>query len=267
MNYINPSIGDLNALGLKNAQNYAGADPYPNACFDDFFDPAILQTVLQEFPDMSRKTDSHFNDLNQNKLASRGEGRFGPVTREFMRYLNSQPFLEFLSVLTGIKDLIPDPFFVGGGCHQIRPGGMLKLHADFNKHPNNRLDRRLNVLIYLNQGWEESYGGHFQLWDKDMTRCARKVLPVFNRMALFSTTSVSYHGHPDPLTCPPDRSRKSLALYYYTNGRPTSEIHAGKVSHSTIFRLRPQDHSSAGARFKDAARQWIPPIIMKMLVR
>ena len=91
MNYINPSIGDLNALGLKNAQNYAGADPYPNACFDDFFDPAILQTVLQEFPDMSRKTDSHFNDLNQNKLASRGEGRFGPVTREFMRYLNSQP--------------------------------------------------------------------------------------------------------------------------------------------------------------------------------
>jgi hypothetical protein len=262
MEFINHSVEELKAFATEKHDQYVQADPFPNIYFDDFFIPERLQEVLTEFPDLTSNPDLKFSDANQVKLASKGEYRFGSRTLTFMHFLNSQPFLEFLSTLTGIDNLIPDPFFDGGGCHQIQPGGMLKIHADFNKHPHTKLDRRLNVLVYMNQDWHEEYGGHFELWDTEMKGCRKKILPLFNRMALFSTTSNSYHGHPNPLTCPPDRTRKSLALYYYTNGRPESEIVKGIEDHNTIFRHRPEDRKSRFvSSLKDAVRLITPPIL------
>ena len=104
--------------------------------------------------------------------------------------------------------MIPDPSFDGGGLHQILPGGFLKVHADFNKHDKTKLDRRLNVLIYLNKNWKEEYGGHFELWDRTMHHSEIRILPIFNRMAIFSTTDSSFHGHPDALKCPEGMTRK-----------------------------------------------------------
>lgn len=266
MDFINKSAEELLSFGAENAKTYSSAEPFPNIYFDNFFIPDRLNEVLQEFPDLTKKADISFNDPNQVKLASKGEARFGPKTKDFMHYLNSQPFLEFLSALTGIENLIPDPAFEGGGCHQIQPGGMLKIHADFNKHPKTKLDRRLNVLIYMNQDWKEEYGGHFELWDKEMKGCKKKILPLFNRMALFSTTSLSYHGHPNQLTCPPDRTRKSLALYYYTNGRPEEEIIEGVGEHTTLFKYRKEDSKSRfSENFKETIRMITPPIIFKGL--
>ncbi|MHA4808150.1 2OG-Fe(II) oxygenase [Flavitalea flava] len=266
MTFIDKSVDDLKAFAKEKNSEYVHGDPFPNIYFDNFFIPERLKEVLEEFPDLTQKADIKFNDPNQVKLASKGEYRFGPLTKEFMHYLNSQPFLEFLSELTGIENLIPDPFFDGGGCHQIQPGGMLKLHADFNKHPITKLDRRLNVLVYLNEDWHEEYGGHFELWDKDMKESRKKILPLFNRMALFSTTSTSYHGHPNPLTCPPDRTRKSLALYYYTNGRPEEEILKGVEDHNTIFKYRKDDSQSRfSTSVKEAIRLIMPPILLKGL--
>ncbi|HEU4472168.1 MAG TPA: 2OG-Fe(II) oxygenase [Flavisolibacter sp.] len=264
MEFINKTADQLKAFGAEHKNAYVTADPFPNIYFDNFFVPERLKEVLEEFPDLTKKADIKFNDPNQVKLASKGEHRFGPNTKAFMHYLNSQPFLEFLTELTGIENLIPDPFFDGGGCHQIQPGGMLKIHADFNKHPRTKLDRRLNVLVYLNEDWDESYGGHFELWDKEMKESRKKILPLFNRMAMFSTTSDSYHGHPNPLTCPPDRTRKSLALYYYTNGRPEEEIIEGIADHTTIFKHRKEDTKSRlTSSLKETVRLFTPPIILK----
>jgi hypothetical protein len=264
MTFINKTADELKQFGTKKHQEYAKADPFPSIYFDNFFISERLKEILNEFPDLTHQADIRFNDPNQVKLASKGEYRFGPRTKDFMHYMNSQPFLEFLSNLTGIQNLIPDPFFDGGGCHQIQPGGMLKIHADFNKHPATRLDRRLNVLIYLNEDWQESYGGHFELWDSEMKECRRKILPLFNRMAMFSTTSLSYHGHPNPLTCPPDRTRKSLALYYYTNGRPEEEVLEGIEEHNTIFKYRKDDGKSRlRSGLKETIRLITPPIILK----
>ncbi len=263
MSYINKSADELKNFGLEKKNEYLNADPFPSIYFDDFFIAHKLKEILNEFPDLSKGADYKFNDPNQIKLASKGEYRFGEKTRQFMHYLNSQPFLEFLSNLTGIENLIPDPFFDGGGCHQIQPGGLLKIHADFNKHPKTKLDRRLNVLIYLNEDWHEEYGGHFELWDKEMKESKKKILPVFNRMAMFSTTSQSYHGHPNPLTCPPDRTRKSLALYYYTNGRPKEELLEGLEDHTTLFKHRKDDKKPTS--FKEFVRLLTPPIIINGL--
>lgn len=266
MDFIPKSVEELKEFARANRLAYANADPFPNIYFDNFFNEARLKEVLNEFPDLTKNADIRFNDANQIKLATKGEYRFGENTKAFMHFLNSQPFLEFLTLLTGIENLVPDPYFEGGGCHQIQRGGKLKVHADFNKHPNNNLDRRLNVLVYMNEDWEESYGGHFELWDREMQSCRKKILPLFNRMAIFSTTSHSYHGHPNELTCPPDRTRKSLALYYYTNGRPEEEIEPGHTSHNTLFMNRPEDKKVGfGGGLKNAVRQLTPPIIWKGL--
>jgi Rps23 Pro-64 3,4-dihydroxylase Tpa1-like proline 4-hydroxylase len=267
MKFVNMSVDELHALGKAKHEEYTNGDPFPNIYFDNFFNPEMLEKVLAEFPDMSKKPDLQYNDPNQVKLASKGEYRFGEVTKDFAYFLNSQSFLEFLTNLTGIKALIPDPYFEGAGCHQILPGGLLRIHADFNKQKLTNLDRRLNVLVYLNKDWDETWGGHFELWDTDMKGCRKRILPVFNRMAIFSTTSNSYHGHPDPLKCPEDRSRKSFALYYYTNGRPEEEVVDGLEYHSTIFKARPGMAEKVEDRepitVKSILRDLTPPIIVK----
>ena len=140
--------------------------------------------------------------------------------------------LGFLEALTGIDGLIPDPYFGGGALHQIPAGGFLKVHADFNWHPKLRLDRRLNMLVYLNPGWEDGWGGALELWSRDRRGPVRTIMPHFNRTVVFSTTDSSFHGHPHPLTCPAGVSRKSVSLYYYSNGRPDAEKSS---PHDTIF--------------------------------
>ena len=263
MKYLDITNQELLKLGQDNNDRYLKNTPFPNIYFDNFFNDDFLSKIVDEFPDMKKKPDVVFNDFDQVKLASNGEGRFGELTKLFMHFLNSEPFLNFLSTLTGIANLVPDPYFVGGGYHQILPGGYLKIHADFNKHPHNKLDRRLNVLIYLNKDWDESYGGHFQLWDKEMKECKAKIAPLFNRMAIFSTTDFSYHGHPDPLTCPPDRSRRSIALYYYTNGRPDSEINQGIEDHTTLFKYRAgeDDERKAKHTLNKIKDLMLPPVV------
>lgn len=229
---------DLIHLAKNNKVKYQNNDPFPSIYFDDFFNNNFLNEVLKEFPDLSKQNDIiKFNNKNEVKFAGKGELSFGPKTRILMHYLNSEPFLKFLQELTGIKEtILCDPYFEGGGLHEIKTGGVLKIHADFNKHSQTMLDRRINVLVYLNKDWKEDYGGHFELWDEKMKSCKSKISPIFNRMTIFSTTDFSYHGHPNPLKCPEHMSRKSLALYYFSNGRPENEITG--ISHGTIFRGR-----------------------------
>jgi Rps23 Pro-64 3,4-dihydroxylase Tpa1-like proline 4-hydroxylase len=217
------------------ATSYRGAKPFPHIVMDDFFDSSLLETIRAEFPAPGEIAWRGFKNQYEIKLFSTAEQTFGPMTRLLLYHLNSITFLDFLSEITGIPDLIPDPTFNGGGMHQIQRGGKLGIHADFNRHKKYGLDRRLNLLVYLNRDWREEYGGHLELWDTQMSGCQRRVLPVFNRVVIFSTTDFSYHGHPEPLQCPPEMTRKSLAMYYYTNGRPASEV---SKAHSTIFRAR-----------------------------
>lgn len=249
---LNKKHGSLDNLLEKYADDYQNAKPFPHGSIDDFIDEDLLNKVLEEFPDLDKKPDQiYYNNPNEDKHATKGDELFGPNTKKLVDYLNSQEFRDFLNKLTGIKEpLLADPYYEGGGFHQIKKGGFLKIHVDFHKHRKLDLHRRLNMLIYLNKDWDESYGGHFELWEKDMSKCAVKILPIFNRMAMFSTTGDSWHGHPDPLTCPDGRSRKSLALYYYTAERPEDEVQGkdrGRVT--TTFAERKGMDSSKMKRY------------------
>lgn len=229
------------------AADFAAARPFPHIVIDDFLPAGFVAQLNEQFPDIAEKKKggktAHIpvilEDGTEAQLGKEWLSREVLVPLIFRRLyweLNSNPFVALLEKIAGIKGLIADPHLAGGGVHSTRPGGYLKVHADFNKHPNFGLDRRLNLLIYLNENWLPEYGGDLELWSADMQHCERKIAPLAGRCVIFRTTSTSFHGHPQPLACPPDRTRRSIALYYYSNGRPETE---DSREHNTLWQNTP----------------------------
>lgn len=251
----------LEALAQAKAEEYKANQPYPHIYFDNFLPLVVAEAALRDFPE-PKEVDWHsYKDVNQHKkLAFDAVEKLPASIRDVLYFLNTRPMLKFLETLTGIQSVLPDPNYVGGGLHQIRPGGLLEVHADFSYHNGLRLDRRINVLIYLNKDWKEEYGGHFELWDREVKRAEKKILPIFNRCAIFSTTSVSFHGHPEPLMCPPDRNRKSIATYYYSNGRPEEDPELTH-KHEVAFQQRPGvNRVKASLGVRKVIKSLVPPI-------
>jgi Rps23 Pro-64 3,4-dihydroxylase Tpa1-like proline 4-hydroxylase len=252
----------LETLAQAKAEEYKANQPYPHIYFDNFLPVEVAEAALRDFPE-PKEVDWHsYKDVNQHKkLAFDAVEKLPQSIRDVLYFLNTRPMLKFLETLTGIQSVLPDPHYVGGGLHQIRPGGLLEVHADFSYHNGLRLDRRINVLIYLNKDWKEEYGGHFELWDREVKRAEKKILPIFNRCAIFSTTSVSFHGHPVPLACPPDRNRKSIATYYYSNGRPEEDPELTH-KHEVAFQQRPGvNRVKASLGVRKVVKSLIPPIV------
>jgi Rps23 Pro-64 3,4-dihydroxylase Tpa1-like proline 4-hydroxylase len=213
---------------------YVLARPFPHIALDGVFPDDVLEGLLADFPAPDSMSWMRFDNRDEKKLGFFHETTtITPRVRAFLDAMNGFEMLLFLEALTGIEGLIPDPYFGGGGIHQIEPGGFLKIHADFNVHPKLKLDRRLNLLVYLNKDWRDEYGGHLELWNPTLTERVASIAPLFNRTVVFSTSEQSFHGHPEPLRSPPGVTRKSVSLYYYTAGRPEEER---APAHDTLFR-------------------------------
>jgi hypothetical protein len=245
---------------------YREGDPFPHIVIDGLFPAEILEDVLSEFPKPGEMNWRSYDSATEKKLGMRLGNKIGPRSQEFLYYLNSPPVLRYLEQLTGIKGLVPDPYYLGGGLHQIERGGFLKIHADFNWHEAMKLHRRINLLVYLNKDWEDSFGGKLELWKGDDKEGGprKMIAPIFGRCVVFNTTDFSYHGHPDPLNCPEGRTRKSIALYYYSATRPASELTA---EHGTLFLQRTTGEwkEAASGKMKAFLRDLIPPALLKGL--
>ena len=236
---------------LTEHTHYRSQHPFPHGHIDGLFPQDVLEAVSLEIPDdpVTYNTNTKtgcilgFNkcysgDSQNFKRTVEDEGKFGPATLSMFQFLKTPLFTSFLENMTGISALIPDPAYRGSGIHQTLQGGYLGIHADFNLHQKYKnMHRRVNVFVFLNEDWKTEYGGALELWHKDLQSCGAKYLPVMNRLLVFSSTDFSYHGQPQPLSCPHYRSRRSLALYYYTKTRPTTECIDGKCfnHHTTLF--------------------------------
>jgi Rps23 Pro-64 3,4-dihydroxylase Tpa1-like proline 4-hydroxylase len=239
---------------------YRQAEPFPHIVIDDFLPAQVMADVQAAFPRPDDLEWQQFSTRQEQKLASDDVERMTPVIRHLLQEFNSASMVNFLERLTGIDGLVPDPHYWGGGLHQIERGGHLAVHADFNRHERLRLDRRLNLLLYLNQDWQPEWGGALELWSRDMTRCCTSILPVANRCVVFDTTDTSFHGHPEPLACPPDRTRRSLALYYYSNGRPAGDV---GTTRTTKFQPRPEEAwKRPPFDARRTARRLLPPVVL-----
>lgn len=255
-------IEALDRFAVENHERYLTAEPFPHIMIDNFIKPDVLETVLAEIESRAEPEGKIMDDRFQKKWACNKTRLMGPATRALIQFLNGQEITDFLTTLTGIEGLIPDPQLAGGGLHELRNTGFLNVHADFNYHQALKLDRRINMLLYLNKDWEEAYGGELQLWDSSMKHRVASYLPIFNRCVIFSTTDKSFHGNPTPVNLPDNkRARRSIAFYYYTNGRPASEV---SDPHSTVFRYE-KGQESAADRARRIGRRWLPPIVADAL--
>jgi len=223
--------GRMKQIVTQHADAYRAAGPFPHVVLDDVFEPELLKQIVLEFDAMDRERWQSSDKAVERKWATEDIQHFGPTTRALINQLNGGLFLNFLEKLTGISGLISDPHLRGGGLHEIRREGALGVHADFNLYPRLNIWRRLNFLLYLNENWDPAWGGELELWDRTGKQRVRSVEPFFNRVVIFDTSNCSYHGHPHPLMCPENNSRKSIALYYYTVQKPEGEIDP----HTTIF--------------------------------
>ena len=215
-------------------EQYINAYPFPHVVIDNLLPQRVLQALLDEIPESlvgkegcyqkSRrckyKTDFQYQQLKSN---INDEMDMGPMTREVIWFLTSGTFTKFLSQLSGIVGLLPDPQHDGGGIHMTANKGKLNIHSDYNAKGGVALDRRVNFFLFLNPNWKDEYGGHLELWNKELNKCGARIRPDLGRIVVFSTTDFTYHGHPHPLTAPDRRVRRSIALYYYTNGRPKKD--------------------------------------------
>lgn len=185
--------------------------PFPHVVLDAIWDDSLLVRVANEFPESGWKS---YQTPNEYKLES---AQLGPAAIELFEALGSEGFRSELTELTGIEGLSME--VVGGGYHLIPPEGRLGVHTDFNRSPATGHFRRLNLLIYLNAGWQDA-GGHLELWPEDKAERARgehvSIAPEWNRTVIFETSYRSWHGHPVPAK----RWRSSVAAYYYTVDPP-----------------------------------------------
>ena len=223
------------------ANEFISADPFPHCYLDNFFDNEVLNELITEFPDITDPIwEASSQEGIQVKLRSnwQSEADIRPVTKSVVHFLNSGAVMKQLSWLTGIEKLISDPYYTGGGLNCTKRDGLLDVHADGNWHHAMGVHRRLNVILYLNEEWNLNWGGALELWDDSLSECVKSIDPVGNRLVVFETHDRTFHGHPNPLNCPPDESRKSLILYYYTAAaRPENQV-VVEQPHRALWRKR-----------------------------
>ena len=220
------------------SKRYQGANPYPHIVLENFLDPGTLNQCIKEFNHLNESDGwINYKHYNEDKRGLNKIDLLPETIKGTINELNSPEFLQWLSAITGIKNLQKDDGLEGGGIHQSTRGGYLNIHADFTVHPHHRnWQRRVNVLVYLNPEWKEEWGGKLELWDTQMKACEAKILPIFNRCVIFNTDADSYHGHPEPMTCPDGVYRRSIALYYYT-------VEENPYRRATYYQARPGEGS------------------------
>ncbi len=219
------------------ARTFESARPFRHVAIPSFLREDLCEELLTRFPGFEAR--HALNEMGEvgGKAVRMDVRDLGNAYRELDACLQTREFLDFVSRVTGIPDLLYDPDYVGGGTHENRHGQGLDAHVDFNYHPRTRWHRRLNLIVYLNPRWERDWGGELELhsdpWNAERDEVVA-IAPVFNTCAIFETTESSWHGF-SAIALPPEQaalSRKSFAIYLYTRERPPAQT---APPHATIY--------------------------------
>lgn len=203
-------------LPTPHREIYLNAKPFPYHIIDGAFDIEDLMEVLYWWP---KSHEGH--DTKYNKSHTRTEEKMHPLLSNFIKItFQSQKFIGFLEYLTGITGLVLDCY--DPSLHETFPGGSLAPHLDYTINKRTGLQHRVNAILYLNEGWENQYGGNLELYESSkmhggyLTRPVVCIEPIFNRLAIFNIDERAWHGHPSVVNCPYGMSRKSIAVNYFS---------------------------------------------------
>ena len=218
------------------AARFRRREPFRHVVIDDFFAPAYCAQLLEQFPPFEQGNARNEAGELGNKSTVEKIRALGPAYAALDDLVQSRALLDLIGRITGISDLLYDPWYFGGGTHENRNGQDLDAHVDFNRHPVEKWHRRLNLIVYLNPEWNDAWGGSLELHSDPRSPDDRvtTITPLYNRAVIFETTEWSWHAFPR-IALPAGKeslTRRSIALYFYTKDRPADEL-AG--THSTIY--------------------------------
>jgi hypothetical protein len=235
--------------------NYASAVPFPHVVIDGLFPKEYLRPIVEDWDTAPGPTWRDIKSGLQTKRATHPDTALPADVQQYFDRLNSGPFMRFLSDITGIPNLIPDPALHGGGMHEVGEGGAFEIHIDFDRHPRTRLDNRLVVITYLNDDWLPADGGSLELWHVKPPRCAAAITPIFGRTVILEQSRLAAHGHPQPIRR--GLKRRSVTAYFYTNGRA-----AASASNRLPTTYIAHKGYSLSQRIELGLRLLVPPIIL-----
>lgn len=254
--------------GERLALAYSSAVPFRHVIIENFFTREFCDALEQSFPPFDEKLALNEDGKVGHKCVHEDLSKLGTPYQQLDRLIQSRAFLDWVGNITGIPNLLYDPDYFGGGTHENRHGQDLDPHVDFNKHPKTGWHRRLNLIVYLNHEWEAEWGGAIE-FHKDprlppTENEVKYVQPRFNRAVLFETTHWSWHGF-ERINLPggddDPRSRKSVALYFYSEDRPEEER---TKPHSTIYVERPLPaHLQPGVTLTEEDYQHIQTLLAR----
>lgn len=217
----NPLRPDISFSDLSG--KFTSAKPFHHVVIDNFLTDEAAHKIAAEFPAYNGPVWNEYNNAIEVKKAYNNWDKFPKATYKFFNFLNSPGFVEEVSKLCG-DELFADPGLHGGGWHSHGPGGKLNMHLDYSIHPKIGLERRLNLILYIQPAWKPEWGGALGLWEHDTERnqpgaLVAEIPCLFNRAVFFDTSQNSWHGLPDPVSCPLETPRNSLAVYYLCRPR------------------------------------------------
>ncbi len=257
---------EIRLHSFKLGERFQSASPFPHLVLDNFFDDRFAQNLLEQFPSFDPSKAMNELGLVGKKAVNTKLADINELYKELDELFKSSDFLMFMSTITEIPELLYDPEYIGGGTHENLEGQDLDPHVDFNFHPATKWHRRLNLLLYLNPEWEESWGGNIELhldpWNPDQNKI-QSFMPLMNRCVIFETSERSWHGF-KKIQLPDNKknfSRKSIAVYFYTKNRPMSEI---RPEHSTFYVPRPvPEYIQAGYTLKEDDVQQLKDLLTR----
>ncbi|HEY6645356.1 2OG-Fe(II) oxygenase [Povalibacter sp.] len=237
---------------------YTAARPFPHIVIDDLFDPALLEGLVSGYPEQWETIEQEGLERTKRMRSALDVGS----GRDLVALMHSAGFLYLLSEITGIWQLLPDPYLQGGGHAMMKRGDYFKVHSDRNIAYDTGLTRRLATIVFLNKDWRPEYNGQLELWNHEGSRCEVSVEPEFNRTIIFEVAHPNYHGVPHPLACPDDRARRSFLLYYHT-----VDIGKGDKITPHTSRFAPQFYRKKKSLLRQALEQITPPIVLSSVRR
>jgi hypothetical protein len=215
---------------------FVGTPPYPMIVLDDFLPKDIAQAMQKECETIPKNYWTNFT-RNGSHMEECINLDVAPVAAEVVNQLHSQAGMRWLTQMTGIKDLIPDPYIIGGGYSKSYTGDSLQIHTDFNWNETIKMHRMLSFIIYLNEDWKDDYEGHLHFYDFNKKELIQKVAPNFNRAVFWRHHKRGFHGHPHPLTCPTSMSRNAFRLFFYVSN---SQYDPNDRPHRSLYWYDPE---------------------------
>ena len=239
--------------------SYRTAAPFPHVVIDNLLAPQMLDALLEEMAAMPKEQWRVVETPSLERIRRMRSGvELGTAGAQLVGLVHSAAFLYLISEITGVWQLIPDPYLQGAGYAAMRRGDFFKVHSDRNVAYDTGLTRRLAMIVFLNKSWNPQYHGQLEMWNHEGTRREVSIDPHFNRTVLFEVADPNYHGVPTPIDCPPERSRQSFIVYYHTVGIEGKQL---ARPHSSIFAHAP--HREPPSPLRTFTRDLTPPVLVK----